>query len=271
MRACAGDYFIYNDKILSTKEFDKSKLYRGKALYEVIGFYNKKFLYLDDHIKRFLRSASLAGLKIWINEDELAEKITSLPVINNINNGSVNVVFNYSDTNTFTAYINASEDSPQPVNFAEGVSTRFYFWERENPNVKIFNRNFREKAGRIIREHHLWEVILVDKNGYITEASRSNVFLIKGELVYTSPVEDILPGITRKHILEICNNLNIKLVEEKIPYTRLGEMDAIFLTGTTSKVLPVKSVNDMEFDTSNHVVRKIMDAFDVEIESQTGK
>jgi len=261
MRNAFGDKYIFNKEVKSTDEFDKSLLYAGKALYEVISFKDQELVFLEDHIKRINRSAKLAGLELWISNSELIKLITSLPVINLVDDGSVTLVFNYGDTNTFTAYINENVDSCSPEDYENGVDTRFHFSERENPNVKLFNRVFRKRAGEMLDKYDLWEVILVDKNGYITEASKSNVFMIKDDTIYTSPVEDVLPGVTRKHVIALCNKLGIKLIEKKIPYILAWEMDSVFITGTTIKILPVKAINDMGFLVQNPILIQLIEEF----------
>ena len=264
MRNPLGDKYIFNKKVKSIEEFDKSLLYKGQPLYEVIGFKSKKLVFLNDHIERLNKSAELAGLNLWISNSDLIEMISSLSFINDINDGSITMVFNFSDSKTFTTYINENEDSCKPEDYINGVETRFYFKERENPNVKLFNCDFRERAGEILKKYDLREVILVDKNGFITEASKSNVFMIKDDEIFTSPIEDVLPGVTRKHVIQICKRLGIKLIEKKIPYILAWEMDAIFLTGTTIKVLPVNAINDMGYFVKNPLLFKIMEEFEKE-------
>jgi len=264
MRDAFGAQYILNKEVKSTEEFDKSLLYAGKALYEVIGFKNRELVFLEDHIERINRSAQLAGLELWISNSELVKLITSLPIINKLENGSITLVFNYSDTKTFTAYINENVDSCTPDDYLNGVDTRFHFSERENPNVKLFNRVFRKRAGEMLHKFDLWEVILVDKNGFITEASKSNVFMIKDDTIYTSPIEDVLPGVTRKHVISLCKRLGIKLIEKKTPYIFAWEMDTVFLTGTTIRILPVKAINDMGFLVPNPILNQLMEEFEKE-------
>ncbi|MCK4678128.1 MAG: aminotransferase class IV [Bacteroidales bacterium] len=264
MRDCIGDKFILNDRVLATSEFDKSSLLKGKSLYEVISFYNRKFLYLEDHMHRLQNSARLEKLNIWLPKKEIAEKIESLLRLNNIDQGSVNAVLSFSEDTNFTAYIN-KPDYPDKEQYRQGVKASLFFAERKNPNVKLFDKDFRSKAGRIIRDNELFDVLLVDNNGYITEGSKSNLFFIHDNEILTSPEENVLPGITRKHILELCKRLEIPTLQEKIHFTMLNKMQAIFFTGTTTKVLPVRSVDDLLFQHHHPEVTRIMNAFENEI------
>ena len=157
MRDCIGERFILNDTVLPTNRFNKSTLLKCKALYEVISFYNRKFLYLEDHMQRLQNSAKLGNLKIWIPKEEIAEKIESLLQLNNVKQGSVNTVLNFSEDTHFTAYIN-KPDYPKKIQYRQGVKASIYFAERKNPNIKLFDKDFRSKVGKIIKDNELFVI-----------------------------------------------------------------------------------------------------------------
>ena len=265
MRDCIGCKLVYNDQILSTDLFDKSSFMSGIILYEVIAFYNKKYLYLEDHLQRLESSSRQADLPLWLPIEEVRKRLLNLLEINDVKYGSINLVFNFSNNPvTFATYINKPHN-PSEEDYLNGIRTQLHFDIRTTPNIKFFLQDFRERAGKVIRENNLWEVILVDKNDYITEASRSNVFMIKNNEVITAPVELVLPGVTRKHILELCNEMEMPVQERCVRYTELKEMDAVFLTGTTSKVLPVRNVGDWEFSPAHPLLVRIREAYEKEI------
>lgn len=262
MRDCIGCKIVYNDQVLSTDLFDKSSFMSGIILYEVIAFYNKKYLYLEDHLQRLVSSSRLANLPLWIPIDDVRARLLNLLTINDVSEGSINLVFNFSnDPGTFVIYVNKPHN-PSPEDYIHGIRTQLHFDIRTTPNIKFFLQDFRERAGNVIRDNNLWEVILVDKNDFITEASRSNVFMIRDQEVITAPVELVLPGVTRKHVLEICMDLNTPVRERCVTYSELEEMDAVFLTGTTSKVLPVSYVGDWEFNAAHPVLVRIREGYE---------
>ncbi len=270
MRDCIGSKLIFDDQILSTDLFNKSSFMSGVILYEVIAFYDKKYLYLADHLQRLESSSKLAGLPLWIPIGEVRSRLSKLLEINDIDNGSINLVFNYSNRpNTFVTYINKPHD-PSKEDYLHGIRTQLHFDIRTTPNIKFFLQDFRERAGKVIRDNNLWEVILVDKNDYITEASRSNVFMIKDGEVITAPLELVLPGVTRKHIIEICHELHIPIQEKCVTHQELKDMDAVFLTGTTSKVLPVRYVGDWNFNAAHPVLVRIREAYEQAIATYIG-
>ncbi len=84
---------------------------------------------------------------------------------------------------------------------------------------------------------------LLFRNGLFTEGSHTTIFFVKDGIVYTHPEgRQILSGITRKVVIELCSNLEIPLKEEAFPVAGLSEVDEIFLTGTTTQIAPVSSV-----------------------------
>ncbi|MGL5151832.1 MAG: aminotransferase class IV, partial [Clostridium sp.] len=140
-----------------------------------------------------------------------------------------------------------------------------YFGERNNPNEKIVNNSFRNKVNEEIKNNNAYEAILVDRNEYITEGSRSNIFFIKGNNLITSPIENVLPGVTRKNIMEVAKSNNIEIIEEKIKYRDLKDIDALFISGTSPKILPISEVLEEKFDINNILLRELMISFNKKV------
>lgn len=84
---------------------------------------------------------------------------------------------------------------------------------------------------------------LLIRNGYFTEGSHTTIFLVKKDIIYTHPEGSfILRGITRKVIIDLCKSMNLKIKEDAVHVDELVEIDEIFLTGTTTQVVPVESI-----------------------------
>ena len=90
-----------------------------------------------------------------------------------------------------------------------------------------------------------YDTIFISKEKIVREATSSNVFIIKNGSVVTHPLtNNILPGITRKVILEICQDKNIPFEESFFSLTDLYDADEVFLSGTTTEVLPIISIDN---------------------------
>lgn len=135
--------------------------------------------------------------------------------------------------------------------------------EREDPNIKIQREEYqkivlaeREKTGS-------YEVLLVDQEDNVTEGSRSNLFIVKGDKLYTSPAKTVLLGIVRSKVVAICQQQQIDIIEQNIPVTELNTIDGAFISGTGNDVLPIASIDSITLEsTKNPVVSTIMREYD---------
>jgi branched-chain amino acid aminotransferase len=87
------------------------------------------------------------------------------------------------------------------------------------------------------------EAILLDSEGYVSEASGENIFIVKDGVLRTPPLTSILPGITRDAILTLARNLGIPTREGKFSLDDLYLADEAFLTGTAAEVTPIREVD----------------------------
>ena len=96
--------------------------------------------------------------------------------------------------------------------YETGVPCGILMAERDNPKAKVFQTSVRRKADEMIENQGLFEVLLVDRGGRITEGSRSNVFFVKNDRLFTPKGGDVLSGITRRKIISLAQEMNIELV-----------------------------------------------------------
>ena len=91
------------------------------------------------------------------------------------------------------------------------------------------------------------EGIALDTNGFVSEGSGENVFIVRNGVLQTAPLgNSVLPGITRDSILQIARDLNIPIVEQMIPREMLYISDEAFFTGTAAEVTPIRSVDKIK-------------------------
>lgn len=109
-----------------------------------------------------------------------------------------------------------------------------------------------------------YEALFV-RDGKITEASHSNVFFVKDNIVYTHPVNEfILDGITRKAVMNLCCDLGIQTKEEAISQSDIIYMDEAFLTGTTTQIASIRQIdqhNLYQGDNIGTITKKLQAAF----------
>jgi len=83
-------------------------------------------------------------------------------------------------------------------------------------------------------------------NGYVAEAPGANMFYEKDGKLFTPPLGNILPGITRATVLEICNELDIPVEEKLFTTDEVKEADAAFFCGTAAEVIGWESLDDVK-------------------------
>ncbi|CAI3632054.1 aminotransferase class IV [Clostridium neonatale] len=233
---------------------------KDKVVYEVLRVIDGKPLFLEDHLERMKNSFDLINEEFLLKNDEIKEKIKN--PINKENKLCGNIKITYSITEKKLNIFFKQYSYPTDEMYDNGVKVILYFGERENPNAKIVNDNFRSRVNKEIENNNAYEAILIDRNGFITEGSRSNIFMIKNNVILTSPTKSVLPGVTRKKVIELANQLNLKVEEQEYNYKKINELDGMFISGTSPKILPISSVSDIKLNEKNSIILKLMKAYD---------
>lgn len=250
-------FYIINGNVELSETWEKDK--EGKVIYEVLKVIKGKPLFYKEHYIRMKNSFTLNSSEIPFEEEELEENINRLIKVNEGTIGNIKITYNLLSKKLKVFFIKHSY--PTADMYKNGVKTIFYFGERENPNAKVVHSEFRNKVTLEINENNAFEAILVNRNGYITEGSKSNIFMIKGDTLYTSEVKDVLPGVTRSEIIKVAKENNIEVKEKNIHYTDISNFEALFISGTSPDILPINSVDKLVFDTEQNLLLTLMDLF----------
>jgi branched-chain amino acid aminotransferase len=91
------------------------------------------------------------------------------------------------------------------------------------------------------------EALVLDSEGFVAESSGANIFYENNGVLYTAPKGNILPGITRATVLEICNELNISIQEKLFTPEEMKGADAGFFCGTAAEVVALESLDNVSF------------------------
>jgi len=107
------------------------------------------------------------------------------------------------------------------------------------------------------------EALLNDMNGFVAEGPGANVFFEKDGKLYTPSTGNILPGITRATVIELCDDLNIPVEEKLFTTEELKEADAAFFCGTAAEVIGWESIDEIKFPVawSSTLGKIIQDAY----------
>jgi len=90
------------------------------------------------------------------------------------------------------------------------------------------------------------EAIMLDAEGYVSEASGENIFIVRDRKIKTTPLTSILPGITRDSMIALARDKGYELVEERFTRDELYIADEAFFTGTAAELTPIREVDDRQ-------------------------
>ena len=260
----AKDFFILNGMTIPASEFQQKDTTAYPSVYEVIRVIDGTPLFFEEHIERLIKSLDLLNYALPWDKKIIKDHIYELININKSYNYNIKIVINGLNTekpNLFIYFI--TSNYPSDEQYTNGVHTILYEAERENPNAKVIAATFRDAVNKSIKNANAYEALLVNQKNEITEGSKSNLFFVKDNVFYTSPAKDVLLGITRDRIIQLCLQLNFEVREEVIPVSFLEEIDGLFLTGTSPKVLPIASIDNKNYDSSgNPAILALKKAYD---------
>ena len=277
MDKCIGSVYLEDGNFKKIDLFKEATQSDVCAVYEVIRVVDGIPLFLGDHLKRFENSALISNVKLWLSSEEIEKYLYELISKNSLKSGNVKLVFNFIVVDgKFTPknymFFVIPHLYPSESDYINGVETIVYHGERKNPNAKVQDLGFRQKVEIEIKKAKAFEAILIDRRGFITEGSKSNIFMVKGDRVITAPLDAVLPGTTRSNIMQICRDCKIIVSEEEVHENYIEDLDGLFICGTSPKVLPISKVDSFLFSSAtNELIIKIMKCYDNNVRSYLEK
>ncbi len=274
MRECYGRWFYHNGNLYDCHEFRSSLVFEGESVYEVLRVVQGKPLFPEDHLQRLHHTLEMKKGVVNVSDREVMDAVKRIIRENDITEGNIKVIFNFEKARPGVSHFlvyRIEHHYPSPAQYQNGVSCILYQAERPRPTAKIIHHHLRLTIFNKLIETGTYEALLVNRQGMITEGSRSNVFFIRDNILYTAPDHLVLPGISRKYVISICREQGIPLKKEAIPVSGLSDLEAAFLTGTSIKVLPVSQIEDHTLPVSHPLLSTLMEAYDRLIEEHIQK
>lgn len=246
-----GSIIFLNGKFVTEKEakisvLDPGFLY-GLGLFETMRSYKNKILYLDAHLKRLQASCELIKIKLPYSSLKLKDIIRETVKINKFKDAYVRLTLWKSNPQTGILVL-VKKYHPYPISkYKNGFSAGFSkFRQDENSlysRLKTSNRLIYqlslEEAGR----KGFDEAVILNHRGYIAEGSRTNIFLVKDNAIFTPAIEcGCLNGITRQVIFGLAKKNQIKVYTGNFTLTDLYSADEAFLTNSLMGIMPLVSL-----------------------------
>ena len=261
-------YIWYNGKFVywekATAHVLSHGLHYGSGIFEGIRAYsNKRNTYifrLKEHYDRFYNSAKVAFIKLPYSQKILEEATIKLIKKNNlkdcyirplafigegaigINPGSnkVNIIIAAFKWGTYLGDEGVKKGIRTKISsFARmGVNS---FMTKSKISGNYINSVFAKREALLSGYD---EALMLDSDGYVSEGTGENIFIVRDGLIKTTPITTVLEGITRNCVLYIAKKNNIQVVEQKFTRDELYIADEVFLSGTAAEITPVREVDD---------------------------
>ncbi len=261
MNECFGKKFILNGTLQPSDIFDNSLVYEGESIYEVIRMVKGYPVFFNDHMERLEISLKLLQKEQLADYSTIREAVINLTKSDKKKEASLKIVFNYNKgSDNYLIYF-IEPMYPTKEQYLTGVRGTLYYGERNNPESKVINHKFRSSIYHKLILEGGYEALLVNKKNFITEGSRSNIFFVKGDILFTAPDNLILNGITRKHILDICSENKIGVIHKPVKVKDIPEFDTVFMTGTSPIVIPFYCIDNYFFNVAHPYIKRIRNLY----------
>lgn len=228
----------------------------GYAAFETIRTYKEKIFRLDDHLARLFVSADILGIKPkWTFEKAYKEVVRTLEKKKGWRDTKMRLILTKDD---FIVMMEKIKEKPADM-YKKGVKLVSFHGKRNLPHAKKLADVFSYVAKQHALSCGVYEAVLVDPKTYVRECAYANIFWVNGGEVYTTNKE-ILFGITRETVIELAEDCRF----EGIKFKSLTNADEVFLTQTTSGILPVSEINGQKIGSGRpgSITKQLMKKFE---------
>jgi branched-chain amino acid aminotransferase len=226
-------------------------LLTGDGVFETLRVYESHPFSWDRHVERLKHSAAALGLAVP-DRDELRAAADAVIAANRLVDGRLRITLTGGD-----APLGSERgDTPPTLIIATGALRVFPSvaavvtvpWTRNERSatagLKTISYAGNVRALAYANEHGASEAIFANTRGELCEATGSNVFVVSGGVVHTPPMDaGCLLGVTRAHVIELCDREGIPCEQVAVPMHALPHADEAFLTSSTREVQPIASID----------------------------
>lgn len=265
------DYIWFNGELV---EWDKATIHvlshvvhYGSSVFEGVRCYETPrgpaIFRLQDHTRRMFNSAKIYRMELPYSEAQINQASHEVVRANKLRSAYLRPV-------AYRGYGSLGVDPrPCPVDVAiaamnwgkylgdealeQGVDVGVSSWARIAPNTlpAMAKAAANYMNSQLIKleaiQHGYVEGIALDVDGYLSEGSGENLFLVRNGTLITPPMSaSVLPGITRDTVVTLAREQGIPVIEERIPREALYITDELFFTGTAAEITPIRSVDGIQ-------------------------
>lgn len=230
-------------KVAGISAFEPGSLY-GFGIFETMRSYQDRIVYLDEHLERFIDASGMLSLRFSYSKRKLKEIIKKTVFLSGFTDAYIKLVLSKAKEGMDVLVI-TREYKPLPL---QKYERGFYcalsrFRQGEDSllaRIKTTSRALFELSLHEARQRGFDEAIILNGRGYLAEASRSNLFLVKDRELFTPALEcGCLDGITRKAVFDLASGSGIRASEGNFTPQDLYAADEAFLTNSLMGIMPL--------------------------------
>ncbi len=258
-----GEFIFLNGKIVPDTDAyissaDRGFLY-GDGIYETLRSYNGKPFKLTEHLERMRHSAKQLRISFEYTNTDIGEWINELIEQNRTQDAYIRVTLSRGSGGNRLQM----DDNIKPTTLIQVKSLTPYDKKLYEEGMSLIVSDSRRSTSCPISRHKTTnllqsillkdeankktahETIILNTDGYVAECVVSNIFMVcRGSVITPSLDTNILPGITRSTVLDVCNVNGISASEERFGIDKLVNSDEVFITNSLMEIMPVSKIGN---------------------------
>jgi len=246
----AFDFISKNLQIVSASEaqvpLQNIAFSYGYGVYENIRVTKGEIRYLDEHLDRLFISCNYLEIEPEFTNGQIEQACLELNQKFPDQTYNIKIILiGGKDQQLFILPL-----APKFVDkkmYRDGVSVITVKYERYLPQAKSLNMLGSYMVYMQAQKVGAYDALLVNHDRIIPEGSRTNFYALKGNTIFTAPDEEVLAGVTRKHILDFAQKQGFEIKFETPKLDKLNSFDGFFISNTSSKLLPISKINDVNY------------------------
>ncbi|HSW96727.1 MAG TPA: aminotransferase class IV [Candidatus Saccharimonadales bacterium] len=245
----------------------------GYGVYETLKVRNGIIYFVEQHLERLEHSAKIIELVHPYTKEDIKIYIQEL-IQQHGNIDACNIkllLIGAGKREDAQLYIFLSTPLfPDRKLYSQGAKTITINYQRIFPHAKTLNMLGSYLAYKKALEQDCYDALLIDENNHILEGTRTNFFAITDTTLFSPPTEKVLEGVTRMTVMHVAKKYGFAIEETDIKLAELNKYDGFFITSTSTKIIPLRQINDTIFESIPENVKQLMKHYDTFLEESKG-
>ena len=282
-----GSFQAWND---SNIHILTHTLHYGLGVFEGVRAYSTSkgpaIFRLDDHTDRLFSAADKVNIEIPCSKNEINDVQKAIFSKNNLEEGYIRPMI----------YLGSESMGLRATDLSVNTAVAAWEWpsymspESKEGGISIIKSPFPQYSNPLYSGNKIMgsyinsimalqdaikkgadEALLMDENGFISEGSGENIFIIKNDEIYTPKIEHCLNGITRQSVMTIAEDFGINVIEKDLTYEDLSYADEAFFTGTAVEITPVTKIDSKAIGAGGRgpITKKLQETYSLIVTGQS--